>query len=82
MVSDAEKYKHDDENKKQRVTARNQLEHYLFSVKQACEESLNWLDNNSLAEKEEYEEKMKELQKVCTSFVTTLHDDTKKRTVK
>ncbi|XP_052077958.1 heat shock 70 kDa protein-like [Mytilus californianus] len=75
MVSDAEKYKEEIEKQKQRLTARNQLEHFIFSVKQACEESLSWLDNNSLAEKEEYEDKMKELHKVCTPFVTKLHDN-------
>ncbi|CAC5419684.1 HSPA1s [Mytilus coruscus] len=92
MVSDAEKYKDEDEKQKQRITARNQLENYIFSVKQsigdsgdklstqdkddvssACEELLKWLDHNSLAEKEEYEDKMKELQKICTPVMTKLH---------
>lgn len=35
MVADAGKYKADDERQKERITARNQLETYLFSVKQA-----------------------------------------------
>ncbi|XP_052076579.1 heat shock protein 70 B2-like [Mytilus californianus] len=67
------KLQKEDEKQKQCLAARNKLEHYIFSVKQACEESLSWLDNNSLAEKEEYEDKMKELQKVCTPVVTKLH---------
>ncbi|CAC5389334.1 HSPA1s [Mytilus coruscus] len=75
MVSNAEKCKEEIEKQKQRLTARNQLEHFILSVKQACEESLSWLDNNSLAEKEEYEDKMKELHKVCTPFVTKLQDN-------
>ncbi|CAG2254426.1 HSPA1s [Mytilus edulis] len=89
MVSDAEKYKEEDEKQTQRITSRNQLENYIFSVKQAigdsgdklstqdkddlgkaCEESLKWLDNNSLAEKEEYDDKMKELEKVCTPVMS------------
>lgn len=65
MVSDGAKYKEEDEKQKLCLTARNQLEHYIFRVKQACEESLDWLDNTYLAEKEEYENKMKELQKAC-----------------
>ncbi|XP_071127801.1 heat shock protein 68-like [Mytilus edulis] len=92
MVSDAEKYKEEDEKQTQRITSRNQLENYIFSVKQAigdsgdklstqdkddlgkaCEESLKWLDNNSLAEKEEYDDKMKELEKVCTPVMSKLH---------
>ncbi|CAG2234227.1 HSPA1s [Mytilus edulis] len=75
-----------------RVSSRNQLENYIFSVKQAtndsgdkltseekqtvttaCEESLKWLDQNSLAEKDEYEDKMKELQRVCSPVMTKLH---------
>ena len=92
MVSDAEKYKDEDEKQKERITARNQLENYIFSVKQsigdsgdklstqdkddvskACEELLKWLDQNLLAEKEEYEDKMKELQKICIPIMTKLH---------
>ncbi|CAG2184951.1 HSPA1s [Mytilus edulis] len=92
MVSDAEKYKEEDEKQTQRITSRNQLENYIFSVKQAigdsgdklstqdkddlgkaCEESLKWLDNNSLAEKEEYDDKMKELQTVFFTVMSKLH---------
>nr|URW69979.1 heat shock protein [Bemisia tabaci] len=92
MLADAEKYKHEDEKQKERVTARNQLEGYTFNVKQAVEEAgsklsetdkkavldkcsavLTWLDTNSLAEKEEYEEKLKDLQKDCAPVMTKLH---------
>ncbi|CAG2254420.1 HSPA1s [Mytilus edulis] len=73
MVSDAEKYKKEDEKQKQSLAARNKMEDYIFNVKQACEESLNWLDNNFFAEKEEYEDKMEELQKVCIPFETKDH---------
>ncbi|XP_069112125.1 heat shock protein 68-like [Argopecten irradians] len=37
MVADAEKYKDEDEKQRKRVSARNQLENYIFSVKQAME---------------------------------------------
>ncbi|XP_063413082.1 heat shock protein 70 A1-like [Mytilus trossulus] len=73
MVSDAETYKKEDDKQKQALAARNKLEHYIFSVKQACEESLIWLDNNLFAEKEEYEDKMEELKKVCIPFATKGH---------
>jgi L1 cell adhesion molecule like protein len=36
------------------------------NVLKACDESLKWLDHNSLADKEEYDDKMKELQTTCT----------------
>jgi len=92
MVSDAEKYKDEDEKQRERVSARNQLESYIFNVKQAvesaedklsssdkdavlkaCNDSLNWLDSNSLAEKEEFEDHLKELQKTTSSVMSKLH---------
>jgi heat shock 70kDa protein 1/2/6/8 len=92
MLSEAEKYKEEDEKQRQRVTARNQFEAYIFSVKQAlddagakltdqdkssvktaCDEALQWLDNNTLAEKEEYEHKLKDLQRVCSPIMSKLH---------
>jgi L1 cell adhesion molecule like protein len=95
MVSEAEKYKEEDEKQKDRIVARNQVENYIFSVKQAigdsgdklsnddkdnvlkaCDDSLKWLDNNSLADKEEYDDKMKELQSICTPVMTKLHGGT------
>lgn len=92
MLSDAEKYKAEDDRQRERVSARNQLESYCFSVKQAaedagtklsdedkktitdqCSSALSWLDSNSLAEKEEFEDKLKELQKNCSPIMTKLH---------
>lgn len=39
MLKEAEIYRQEDEKLKERVTARNQLETYVFSVKQAVEEA-------------------------------------------
>ena len=92
MVADAEKYKDEDNKQRERVSARNQLESYIFNVKQAvdaagdkistsdkdtvlnaCNDSLKWLDNNSLADKEEFEDRLKELQKTTSSVMSKLH---------
>ena len=92
MVNDAEKYRDEDEKQRERVDARNKLESYVFSVRQAlndagdklssgdreavnkvCEETLSWLDSNSLAEKEEFEDKLKEVQKLCSPIMAKLH---------
>jgi heat shock protein 1/8 len=93
MLSEAEKYKAEDEKQKEKITARNQLEGYIFSVKQAtedapadklteddkklvrdkCSAALSWLDSNQLAEKEEFEDKLKELQKECSPVMMKLH---------
>lgn len=92
MVSEAEKYKEEDERQRQKIAARNQLEGYIFQLKQAiqdcgdklsssdkstiedrCSECLRWLDNNTLAEKEEYEEKQKELTRICSPIMSKLY---------
>ncbi|KAL3213762.1 hypothetical protein MRX96_035257 [Rhipicephalus microplus] len=38
-----------------------------------CEEVINWIDRNTLAEKDEYDDKMKDMQQVCTPIMTKLH---------
>ncbi|KRT80066.1 hypothetical protein AMK59_7494, partial [Oryctes borbonicus] len=83
MLSEAEKYKTEDDKQREKIIARNQLESYIFSAKQAvedapadklsesdkktvqekCSQVLSWLDGNQLAEKDEFEDKLKELQK-------------------
>ena len=92
MVSEAEKFKEEDDKQRQRVEARNKLESYVFSVRQAvgdagdklssqdkdaaskaCEDVLSWLDGNSLADKDEYDHKLHELQKLCSPLMTKLH---------
>lgn len=93
MLSEAEKYKAEDEKQKEKISARNQLEGYIFSAKQAvddapsdklseddkkivkdkCAEVLSWLDSNQLAEKDEFEDKLKELQKECSPIMMKLH---------
>ncbi|RUS80412.1 hypothetical protein EGW08_011824 [Elysia chlorotica] len=92
MVADAEKYKEEDEKQRERVSARNHLESYVFNVKQAldaagdklsatdtdtvlnaCNDTLSWLDNNLLADKEEYEHRLQEFQKKSSSIMAKLH---------
>lgn len=92
MLSDAEKYRVEDDQQRERVASKNVLESYVFSVKQAAEESgsklsssekeevikacqdtLTWLDKNNLAEKEEFEHKMNQLQGICSPIMTKLH---------
>ncbi|UYV73385.1 hsp70 [Cordylochernes scorpioides] len=88
MLAEAEKYRQDDEVQRQRVDARNKLESYIFDVKQAsdkmaqedksrvnkrCDDTLSWLDHNSLADKEEYEYRLKELQSELGPIMTKMH---------
>merc|ERR1712226_1801097 len=86
MVSEAEKYKAEDDANRNRIEAKNGLENYCYSLKGSIsgeevkdkipeedkktledkiEETLKWLDANQMGEKEEYEEKQKELEGVA-----------------
>merc|ERR1739841_97124 len=83
MVNDAEKFKDEDDKQKDRITAKNGLESYIFnlkssldneevktkltseelsSAKSTLDSALQWLDANQLGEKEEFEDKQKELE--------------------
>nr|APO36715.1 heat shock protein 70-8235 [Haemaphysalis flava] len=92
MLAEAERFKQEDDAQRERVAARNGLEAYVYSVKQAaeeagsklpatdrdkvldkCRETISWIDGNSLAEKEEFEHKLKELQQFCSPIMTQMH---------
>ncbi|CAF4413523.1 unnamed protein product, partial [Didymodactylos carnosus] len=94
MVSDAEKYKKEDDTQRDRVTAKNSLESYCFNMKTTMndnqlaerlsaddktkvtttiDEALKWLEANQLAEKEEFEHKLKEVEKICSPIMTKLY---------
>ncbi|XP_061181462.1 heat shock cognate 71 kDa protein [Saccostrea echinata] len=94
MVSDAEKYKQEDEKQRDRIAAKNGLESYAFNMKSTvddeklkdkisegdkktildkCDEIIKWMDQNQLAEKEEFEHKQKELEGVCNPIITKLY---------
>ena len=93
MVSDAEKYKKDDDEQRERISAKNALESYCFNMKStveddkmdkisederkkiadACDEAIKWLDGNQLAEKEEYDHKQKEVEKICAPIITKMY---------
>lgn len=92
MVDEAEQFKEQDEAQRVKVSARNALENYAFSVQSAVRETkgklseeevgkveeelravLQWVEHNQLAEAEEYQHKLKELQAVCSPIMTKLH---------
>merc|ERR1712194_408771 len=86
MISEAERFKAEDDANRNRIEAKNGLEDYCFSLKSSIdseqvkdkidegdkktleekiEETTKWLDVNQSAEKEEYEEKQKELEGIA-----------------
>ncbi|XP_054591667.2 heat shock 70 kDa protein 1-like [Nothobranchius furzeri] len=94
MVQDADKYKAEDEQQREKIAAKNSLESYAFNVKSSvedeklmdkisdqdkkkvtekCQETIIWLENNQLAEKDEYQHKQKELENVCNPIIRKLY---------
>ncbi|XP_055902220.1 major heat shock 70 kDa protein Ba [Eupeodes corollae] len=43
-------------------------------ARKACEETIKWLDSNTLADKEEYEDKMKNVSSICSPIMTKIHN--------
>ncbi|XP_054591669.2 heat shock 70 kDa protein 1-like [Nothobranchius furzeri] len=94
MVQDADKYKAEDEQQREKIAAKNSLESYAFNMKSSvedeklkdkisdqdkkkvtkkCQETIAWLENNQLAEKDEYQHKQKELENVCNPIIRKLY---------
>ncbi|GIY42388.1 major heat shock 70 kDa protein Ab [Caerostris extrusa] len=93
MLNEAKQYEKEDAEQREKVATRNNLESYVYSVKQAtdsvsddklspadktkvkevCDNVISWLDNNTLAEKEEIEHKLKEVQSELSPITTKMH---------
>ena len=94
MVKEAEVYKSEDDKQKERISAKNSLESYCFSVKSTleddnikakisesdrhkvskkCTEILKWVEENQMAEMEEFSHKQKELESICNPIMTKLY---------
>ncbi|WVY92797.1 hypothetical protein V8G54_000170 (mitochondrion) [Vigna mungo] len=68
MERDSKKYKAEDEVGKRKMKAKNALENFAYEmrerarrIEEAVEETIEWLENNQLAEIEEFEYKKQEL---------------------
>ncbi|KAF0921432.1 hypothetical protein E2562_006995 [Oryza meyeriana var. granulata] len=93
MVREAEEFAEEDRRHREQVDARNNLEAYVYNVKNAVDgkmadamegdekekveeavrEAYEWLDGNQDAGKEEYEEKLKELEDVCNPVMSAVY---------
>ncbi len=98
MLAEAEKFKEEDKAQKATTEARNKLENYVFSVKNAARDCgdkmswedrekvneeevdrvLKWLESNQLAEREEFEHMLEEVQKSCSPLMAKLHEQGQK----
>ncbi|MBN3321781.1 HSP70 protein, partial [Atractosteus spatula] len=58
----------EDENMKGKISEEDKKK-----VVEKCNQTIAWLEKNQLAEKEEYEHQLKELEKVCNPIITKLY---------
>ncbi|KAE8655424.1 Heat shock cognate 70 kDa protein [Hibiscus syriacus] len=63
MVQEAEKYKSEDEEHKKKI-------------ENAIDGAIQWLDGNQLAEADEFEDKMKELESICNPIIAKMYQGT------
>merc|ERR1712220_44039 len=98
MVAEAEEFQEEDKKVREKIEARNQLENYIYSMKntlsdsekgvadkigdddketieKALEEANEWLDDNQDAEKEDFDEKMKEVQDTCSPIISKVYQE-------
>jgi molecular chaperone DnaK (HSP70) len=94
MVKEAEEFSEQDAKEKGKVQARNDLEAYLYNLKnsindalegklnederstlsQTIEDGLVWLEDHPAAEKEEYDEKQKEVEQVANPILKRAYE--------
>ena len=89
MVNDAEKFKEQDEEVKERVELKNTIEHLLTTAKNhdklddtpnarkmvesLYQDTMEWLDNNQEASKEELQSKKEEIEKIINPVLASLY---------
>jgi len=94
MVAEAEEFAEQDAAEKAKVQARNELEAYLYNLKNSIndtlegklsdedkstlsttvEEALVWLEDHPAAEKDEYDEKQKEVEQVANPIMKRAYE--------
>lgn len=94
MVQEAEEFAEQDELEKAKVQARNELEAYLYNLKNSIsdaldgklseddkstlsstvEDALVWLEDHPAAEKDEYDEKQKEVEAVANPIIKKAYE--------
>ncbi|KAM9973724.1 hypothetical protein ACTFIW_010847 [Dictyostelium discoideum] len=94
MVEDAEKFKEQDQQQKERIESKNNLENYIFSVKNSIndqkiiskltksdkniiesetESTLKWLESNQSAEKDEFNQKISDLESIVNPILSKFY---------
>merc|ERR1712060_548134 len=63
MVQEAEEFQEEDKKVRDKIESRNQLENYVYSMKNTLSD----------AEKEDFEEKLKDVQDVCSPIISKVY---------
>jgi molecular chaperone DnaK (HSP70) len=94
MVKEAEEYAEEDNKEKAKIQAKNDLEAYLYNLKNSINEALegklseddkssltnavndglDWLEDHPAAEKEEYDEKQKEVEQIANPIIKKAYE--------
>merc|ERR1711935_926269 len=86
MIKDSEKYAEEDKAIKAKIDAKNQFENYIYQMKNSIEDKDKLAekideedkstikDANTDAEKDDFEEKLKELQGTCDPIIKKVYE--------
>merc|ERR1712070_478039 len=94
MVREAEEFAEEDSKEKAKIQARNELEAYLYNLKNsindtledkltedeksqlntAVNDGLDWLEDHPAAEKDEYDEKQKEVEQIANPILKRAYE--------
>merc|ERR1711998_725971 len=81
MVQEAEEFQEEDKKVREKIEARNSLENYVYSMKNTLSDSEKGVadkigdDDKEEAEKEDFEEKLKEVQEVCSPIISKVYKE-------
>merc|ERR1711966_380803 len=85
MVNEAKEFEEEDRKLKEKIDAKNALESYIYNIKDKLtdddketlenlvKETTEWIDENQNSDKEEFEEKQKEVEKTVNPIMSKLY---------
>merc|ERR1711918_107124 len=74
MVNEAEEFQEEDKKVREKIESRNALENYVYSMKNTLSDSEKGVaDKISDDDKETIEEKLKEVQDVCSPIISKVY---------
>merc|ERR1712160_167013 len=79
MVQEAEEFQEEDKKVRDKIESRNALENYVYSMKNTLGDSekgvADKIGDNQDAEKEDFDEKLKEVQDTCSPIISKVYQE-------